>query len=133
MTEQTRTFPAEVYQDRIQHLQDALCKQGLAGMVLMGRANRLYLTGFGSDGGSLARFVALCLPADGDPVYILSDIDKKIGPKISMFPFVPLPTVKASALPPRSCARGQRAQSGLMQVSVPCSLRMPSARQVLER
>lgn len=62
MTEQTRTFPAEVYQDRIQLLQDALCTQGLAGMVLMGRANRLYLTGFGSDGGSLARFVALCLP-----------------------------------------------------------------------
>ncbi|KPV44743.1 M24 family metallopeptidase [Alicyclobacillus ferrooxydans] len=77
MIDSTRVFGDEVYEDRRQRLQARLRDKGLGGMIVMGKANRLYLTGFGPDGGSLTRFVALCLPASGEPVYIVSDIDQE--------------------------------------------------------
>jgi Xaa-Pro dipeptidase len=70
-------FGPDVYAARRAALQDRLAERGLAGCVLVQRANRLYLTGFGPHGGSLTRLVALCLPARGEPLYVISDIDRE--------------------------------------------------------
>ena len=70
-------FAPAVYAARRENLQASLQERGLAGCVLVQRANRLYFTGFGPHGGSLTRLVALAVPARGEPLYVISDIDRE--------------------------------------------------------
>ncbi len=76
MIENTRSFDPDVYEGRRIRLQESLRSDGLAGALITSKANRIYYTGFGPDSGSLNRFVALCVPAEGEVTYVVSDIDK---------------------------------------------------------